>query len=138
MSDPDDEDDDPTVVIDREPTVTGDGLDKTISLRRRSVGVPSLADDDPVLRLLPAPRGRAVIPAGPHVVEAYPPREILPPPVRASTDAPAAAFARATAAALPSTARLSRRAGVGALVAVGAACVVSLAGIIAIIAWFVG
>ena len=135
MSDPDEDDDDPTVVIDRDSTLTGDELDRTISLGRRSAAPPA---DDPVLRLLPTPRTRTVIPAGPNVVESYSPREVLPPPVRAATDAPAAPLARADAATLPSTAKLSRRAGTTALAIAAAACVVSVVGFIAILAWFLG
>ena len=138
MSDPNEDDDDPTVVIDREPTLTGDALDKTISLGRRPAAPSAKSEDDPVLRLLPTPLTRIVIPAGPGVVESYAPREALPPPVRASTDAPAASRTRADAATLPSAAKLSRRAGLTDLVSAAAAGVVSVVGIVAIVVWFLG
>lgn len=108
--------------------------DATISLGRRRPPAP--LDDDPVLRLLPRRDSRARAAIGPNVVETYPARAVVLPPMPVVADTVQRA-ARAQRGVLPSVAARTRRSAIRALVLTVAAGVVSVAGVVGVIAWFV-
>ena len=139
---PDDDTDRTVPVRRREPEP--DDTDRTVALDpKRPAPAP---EPDPVIRLLPArsriepppgPEGArtAVGAVGPNAVDTYVPRP-LPAPV-AAPPVPRSDAPRRGDAALPSVARSSRASGRAALVVFAATCVVSLAGLIAVVVWFV-
>jgi hypothetical protein len=156
---PAEDDEDRTVVVDREAedrTVVVDReTDKTVAVERKGRGKRVSAgsaapDPESVMKLLPTRRGtirvapvepgfgrEAVEAVGANAVETYIPREIAPPPVLGPAVPRGEDALRAEAPSMPSVMRRSRKAGVVALLVFAGACIVSVIGIVAVVVWFV-
>lgn len=132
-----DDPDERTVVIER-----GAPDERTVVIDRGRRKGASTPDADPVLAVLPSPRGIRPAPVDaeyaqvvPSAPAAYGPRQLAPAP-RPGPAAPRG-LEPARRGELPSVGLRSRRSGTLALLVFAGACAVSVIGIVAVIVWFV-